>query len=161
MRSVLIAVLLLLCVPRCARAADQKTYPVVNVTINKTAIHPGDPVAQVLSVVGPPDEFKAQRGKEPSQDYIDFRYINSGMNFHIANSNNTVQGILVTQPDTKLQGVPVKVGDTIGKLKQLWGDPDNAEKSVYAYWYRGVYASTDAQGRIVNFFLVVPGKLKP
>jgi len=165
-----IAVILLLILALSALPADlvwaqSPTQPIVGVKVNGQLISPGLDYADVMAIMGPPDQIRAMRGKENAGDYVNFHYGSYGLSIDISNEKNDIQGILVEDNRNALQGVPFKLGDNYQTAYQVWGKPDqtygpdgSAAPQWVCYWHRGVYLQVGDQGRITIIFLVMPGK---
>ena len=120
-------------------------------------------MVQVLfGSLGPPDNLRAMRGKQPENDYVLFTYDSYGISFHIKtvnNQNNVVDLIVVMESNVKITGVPFRVGDEYRLVTSQWGEPDRQEAGFAAYWHRGIFLGVNEQGRITTITVAAPGKV--
>lgn len=130
------------------------------VKVDKHVIRPGEALAIVFGVAGPPDQVRSMRSKKEADDYVLFSYFSQGFSVDINNKTNTVQGILVESREAVVEGVPFKVGDAKAAVVKAWGEPDRTQSNVLAYWRRGVYVGYDEAGNVINLFLAPPGKVE-
>lgn len=156
--------LLLLAVPVVAAPASPAKpppaeFPACGVKVDKHVIRPGEALAIVFGVAGPPDSVRAMRSKKEADDYVLFAYFTQGFSVDINSKSNTIQGILIESREAVVEGVPFKVGDPKAGVVKAWGEPDRTQSNVLAYWKRGVYVGYDEAGNIINLFLAPPGKV--
>jgi hypothetical protein len=139
---------------------QQQQFQKSGITVNRTQIFPGQDLATLFGVVGPPDHVDAVRGKEATDDYVRFTYRTYGFNAHVKsvnNRDNVVESIVILQNNVQLVNVPFKVGDDYRSVMQLWGQPDQQEPGFMAYWKRGVYVAVADNGQVAGITLAEPG----
>lgn len=134
-------------------------YSPAGVRLGDYVLRPGEALAVVMGVLGPPDHLRPMRSKEEKDDYVMLNYYTKGISLDIDGRSNCVQGILVESRQVKLEGVPFALGDSQQAVLTRWGQPEKTAAGVLAYWRRGVYVGVDDQGRLINFYLAPPGKV--
>lgn len=147
-----LVLILLLLVPALSQGQ------VTGVVVNGSTLHPGDPMALVMGVAGPPDFVKAVRNERAEDDYVMFQYPHLGVSFDINSKTNKIQGILVEGSASRLEGLPFRIGDNQLSVTSSWGRPERTETGLLVYWRRGVYLGLDDSGKILRIFLTEPGR---
>ncbi|MCE1247294.1 MAG: hypothetical protein LWY06_11675 [Firmicutes bacterium] len=140
---------------------DSTKYTPASVIVGDASLKPGDKLAEIWGIMGPPDKIWAMRGKDDvNKDYVKLDYYSFGISFDINSNTNKIQGVLVEENSKtfKLKEVPFQIGQDHKAVLQQWGDPETSEPGVLAYWRRGVYIGVDDSGSITYIFLTVPGK---
>lgn len=150
-----LAFLALLIVPALSQPGQ-----LTGVVVNGSTLRPGDPMALVMGVAGPPDFVKAVRNQRPEDDYVMFQYPHLGVSFDINSSTNKIQGILVEGAASRLEGLPFRIGDNQLSVTTSWGRPERIETGLLVYWRRGVYLGLDDSGKILRVFLTEPGRFQ-
>jgi hypothetical protein len=135
-------------------------YPPMALMINGQRISPGDSLAIVIGNLGFPDQMRAMRGKDKTQDYIHLMYFSYELSIDISSENNLVKGILLEDEKLKVPNLPFRIGEPYQKATKLWGKADKESPGFICYWKRGVYLGVGDDGGITYIFLTEPGKDK-
>jgi hypothetical protein len=154
--SLIISIAFIALIACAACAADS---PPTGVRYGGELIAPGKSVAWVIGVMGPPDWFRAMRGKDTNSDYVMFEYRNPSIIIHIDNRTNNVKSIYVDDREVSIESVPFRVGESAKKVTAAWGEPENEQSNILVYWKRGVYVAVDDSGVIGSITLSEPGKI--
>ncbi|MCD4783333.1 MAG: hypothetical protein K8T10_05800 [Candidatus Eremiobacteraeota bacterium] len=139
---------------------DDEEYSSSGVLIGNSFIKPGDKLPILWGIMGPPDKIWAMRGKDDvNKDYVKLDYYSYGLSFDINSLSNEIQGILVEENNRifKMKEVPFRIGQEHKIVLQTWGEPENSQPGILAYWRRGVYVGVDDSGVISYLFLTKPG----
>jgi hypothetical protein len=135
-------------------------YEPMGLMINGQRIVPGDSLTLVFGILGFPDQMRAMRGKDKSQDYIHLMYFSYGLSIDISSDTNVVKGLLLEDQKLKVPNLPFRIGEPYQKAVKIWGKADKESPGFICYWKRGVYLGVGDDGGITYIFLTEPGKEK-
>lgn len=139
---------------------DSEKYPPSGVVIGEALITAGERLPILWGIMGPPDKIWAMRSKDDvNKDYVKLDYYSYGLSFDVNSNTNQIQGILIEENNRifKLKEVPFRIGQSHKDIIESWGEPENSEPGILAFWRRGVYIGVDDSGAVSYIFLTNPG----
>lgn len=160
MRSVKILVIIITALIVIQAAQSAEDFEPAGIILGDSVIAPGQKAVFVYGNLGFPENIYAIRSKKDQKDdYVKFNYEDHGLIITITNEENIIKAIYVLKRDTKLKGIPFKVGDSYDMVKKAWGEPDKKEQNYANYFHRGVLVRVSDDAKIDLIAIYKPGKI--